>query len=210
MNIKRIFIAGCGRSGTTLLCNYMFAYNDTFVLPFEAPSDYLYRYDSFLKNKDWVRNFVVKRTYECHSTLHTLPEDIHLIYVVRHPFDCLTSYIGSSKDFHISIERWKQEFAALQSLKKNQVDRKITYVKYEDIIFNTNEIQNRIGRDLKLESKIKFEELNIVGIESKPHSLSIFKWKNNQNFKNYLIDVYSKNKEDFLKFSDIFQYNLEI
>ena len=60
---------------------------------------------------------------------------VELIYCVRHPFDVLTSTHPATKHirkYHITYERWESEYNAFLALRKNQIQREIFILKYED------------------------------------------------------------------------------
>ena len=137
------FIAGCARSGTSLLKQLMAAFDDTAVCPRERTIWH------FLEMADRQETtLVVKRTAECHRELHRLPADVDLIYCVRHPYDCLTSSHPQTlhlRPFHVTRERWFAEREALARLRHEQPQRPITVVRYEDLVTRPDDVQATIA-----------------------------------------------------------------
>lgn len=138
------FIAGCGRSGTTLIRDLMGCFEDTYVYTEgaygEAP------FSSFSKIFCPESNVVIKRTGECWRTLASLPDDIGLIYCVRHPFDVLTSTHPLTKHlrrFHITFDRWTMEYDAWHTLRKKQPNPKVFILKYEELIAEPDVVQTQ-------------------------------------------------------------------
>ncbi|TIT76575.1 MAG: sulfotransferase [Mesorhizobium sp.] len=176
---KKIFIAGCARSGTTLTQRLMGCFEDTFVHRAEAKYtqlDMLDRPES---------NLVVKRTERGHAHLTRLPSAIGLIYCVRHPFDVLTSSHPESRAerrFHVTSERWLAEYEALLRLRKAQPHRAIIYVRYEDTIARPDEVQERIGRAFGLRPRILFSEDPGNPIRA----TSLQKWERNEEYLAYI------------------------
>src|SRR3990167_10618248 len=90
---------------------------------------------------------------DTHLSLHEIPSDIALIYSIRDPLDTLTSHHPDFPDrkFYVSMERWAAELAALRKLRASQPFRKITYVRYCDLVRESDIVQQRIATDLGLE-----------------------------------------------------------
>lgn len=176
---RKIFIAGCARSGTTLTQRLMGCFEDTFVHRAEAKYTQL---DMLDRSES---NLVVKRTDRGHMHLAKLPAAIGLIYCVRHPFDVLTSSHPESRAerrFHVTSERWLAEYEALLRLRKAQPERAIVYVRYEDMIARPDEVQERIARAFDLRPRIRFSEDagNLI------RATSLKKWERNEEYLAYL------------------------
>src|SRR5688572_18571719 len=180
----KIFIAGCGRSGTTLIRDLMGCFHNTYVL-----NEGEYGESSFSRFSDISHSeshAVIKRTGECWKTLPILPNDIELMYCVRHPFDVMTSIHPFTKHlrrFHITYERWEAEYNALKTLQKSQLYRSIFILKYEELVHNPNLIQEKIVDHFGLNIKHHFNEDNL-GIHI--FSDSIDKWKRDSGLMDYL------------------------
>src|SRR5688572_3229556 len=115
---KKLFIAGCGRSGTSLIRDLMNCFENTVVLMEQPYGEANFTF--FNDSASAGENQVIKRSGDSWKTLASLPEDVELIYCVRHPFDTLTSAHPLTRDlrqFHITEERWMSEYKALQALR---------------------------------------------------------------------------------------------
>jgi Sulfotransferase family len=176
---NRIFIAGCARSGTTLTLRLMDCFNDTFVYPPEA------RYPMLDMLDRPESNLVVKRASRSYASLAKLPAVIGLIYCVRHPFDVLTSshpQTAKLRRFHVTPERWLDEYDALVRLRKAQPHRQILYVRYEDLIGEPDAVQERIAPSFRLAPRIRFSE----DPNNPIRATSLRKWERNEEFLTYL------------------------
>ncbi|MBI5932731.1 MAG: hypothetical protein HY867_03400 [Chloroflexi bacterium] len=178
-----IFIAGCGRSGTNLVRDLMACFKDTFVLaegPYgESPVS---RFHSLSREES---NLVIKRTGETWKTLASLPENVGLIYCLRHPFDVLTSSHPATRhlrEFHISPQRWESEYLALKALRIAQPNRPIFFLKYERLIHDADAMQRELEERFQLVSKYRFSE---DPFGNKPHTDSFEKWRNQPEFGAY-------------------------
>ncbi|WP_292068409.1 sulfotransferase [Mesorhizobium sp.] len=198
---NKIFIAGCARSGTTLTQRLMRCFEDTFVHRAEAKHTQL----DMLDRPE--ANLVVKRTERGHVHLAKLPSAVGLIYCVRHPFDVLTSSHPESRGerrFHVTPERWLAEYSALLRLRKAQPGRVITYVRYEDMIAQSDAVQERIARAFGLKPRIRFSEDPSNPI--RPTSLK--KWERNEEFRTYLHTLPPTFLARLKEFCDEFGYDM--
>lgn len=178
---RLVFIAGCARSGTSLLKQLMAVFGDTAVFPRERPVWH------FLEMADRPEStLVVKRTAECHRSLHRLPKDVHLVYCVRHPFDCITSAHPQTvhlRPYHVTRDRWIAEHDAVHRLRGAQPGRRITVVRYEDLVTRPDDVQAAIAQDVGLEAEATFLN-NPLGVEIRPASLE--KWRERPELRRYL------------------------
>jgi len=201
-----IFIAGCGRSGTSLIRDLMKAYDDTDVIIDEPNGE-----SSFLRFADIPHlktNVVIKRKGDSWKTLSTLPSDIGLIYCIRHPFDSLTSthpLTRHLRKFHITPERWMSEYKALQALKIHQPERKIFFLRYEDLVKEPDHTQKRISEYFGLIPTSLFTQ-NSENIEI--FSSSIKKWNNNFEYQAYLQSIPDHCKALMRNFCQEFEYSI--
>lgn len=215
----RIFIAGCSRSGTTLLLSMMKCFDDTHVVFSEHPASY------FRKLRNGQRVHVIKRTYRCWKMLHKIPLSVKIIYVVRHPFDVLTSKHPSfDKLFFTEFKTWTDEFHGFEKLSKVRTSQRDLYVvRYEDLVRKPNEIQNQISEiwNLRISAPFaqfheilknyKFDEeelqqLNALSGIRPPDLSSVYKWKKNNENHEYLQELITRSKGKILSFLDRFGY----
>lgn len=202
----KIFIAGCGRSGTTLTRDLFNCFEDTFVLVEglygEAPVS---RFASLTRPES---HLVIKRTGECWQTLAALPDDVELLYCVRHPFDTLTSTHPLSKHlrrFHIDADRWKSEYLALRALRTSQPQRRIFILQYEDLVQNPDASQEQIAAHFGLIPTHRFSA-NVLGIQISTDSIE--KWTRNREFAVYLETIPFPYRRLMWEFCDEFGYEL--
>ncbi|MFM8290462.1 MAG: sulfotransferase [Planctomycetia bacterium] len=178
---RLVFIAGCARSGTSLLKQLMAVFDDTAVYPRERTVWH------FLEMADAPEaTLVVKRTADCHRSLHRLPAAVDLVYCVRHPYDCLTSthpLTSHLRPYHVTRDRWFAEYAALHRLQAGQPHRRITYVRYEDLVARPDDVQAAIAADLGLTAAGSFSR-NPLGIEILPASVE--KWRTRPALRDHL------------------------
>jgi hypothetical protein len=141
---KRIFIMGCGRSGTWLLTALMSTYADTAVYPHEIPVQ------NFGLITTEGSTLVLKREWQSYQKIEEIPASINIAYIVRHPFDVLTSHNPiSGLRFHIDPHRWLGEMLALQYLVDTQRGG-TTIVRYEDLVANPKDVQARLASSFGL------------------------------------------------------------
>ena len=176
---KRIFIAGCARSGTTLSRRLMACFDDIYVHTDEAP------YRALVELDRPEVNLVVKRTYESHKDIEHLPASMGLIYCVRHPFDVLTSSHPETvnlRPFHVTTERWEAEYDGLMRLRKAQPERAVFYLRYEELIAEPDIVQARIARSFGLSPVTLFSR----DADNPIRATSLRKWERNEEFRIYL------------------------
>jgi hypothetical protein len=141
---KRIFVMGCGRSGTWLLTALMSTYAETAVYPHEIPVQ------NFGLITTEGSTLVLKRDWQSYRTIEKIPASINIACIVRHPFDVLTSHNpNTGVRFHIDPDRWLGEMLALQYL----VDTGrggTAIVRYEDLVANPSDVQARLASSFGL------------------------------------------------------------
>jgi hypothetical protein len=178
---RLIFIAGCARSGTSLLKRLMECFDDTAVFPRERTC-----WHFFDMAHHGESSLVVKRTADCHRTLHQLPACVDLIYCVRHPYDCLTSTHPDTKEerlFHVTRQRWLDEDDAWLRLGRCQPSRRTAVVRYEDLVRRPDDVQAALADALRLPIRLPFSR-NGAGIEIHPDSLE--KWRRQAGMQEYI------------------------
>lgn len=196
----QIFIAGCGRSGTTLTRNLLRCFDDVTVYPGEADVS------QFELMAEASGHLVVKRRWDSYLKLPRLPLDVRLIYCVRHPFDVLTSSNPATahlRTYHITIERWQAEFEALRELRLKQPHRPIYYCRYEDLVRVPDEMQVRLVHHFGLRPHTRFSKApgNV------PHLNSLRKWERNETYRGYLAQLSTGFRSQLRSFCDMFDYD---
>jgi hypothetical protein len=177
----RIFIAGCARSGTSLTRSLMKSFSDLYVFDSEAKIE---KFEELAQSRP-EPHLVVKRTATSWRSLAELPASIGLLYCVRHPFDVLTSVHPETKDvrrFHVTPERWRDEYEALLALRARQPRRSICQLKYEELIAKPDAVQQEIARHFGLVPSRAFSADPANPIRA----TSLRKWEHNAEYAEYL------------------------
>jgi Sulfotransferase family len=154
--IERIFVMGCGRSGTWLLTGLLSTFKDTCVVAKEVPIEF------FAQLSTTGKTLVLKRNNVAFERLWQMPARIKVVYAIRHPYDVLTSHNPTSaQTYHIDIKRWLAEIAALRlALEIGRKD--FCIVRYEDMVTDAERVQRKIAEELGLEAGTSVENLAIV------------------------------------------------
>lgn len=198
---RLVFIAGCARSGTSLLKQLMAVFPDTEVFPKERTVWHFRE----MRGAE-ASNLVVKRTSECHRSLHRLPNEVDLVYCVRHPYDCLTSshpLTSHLRHFHVTRDRWFAEYDALRRLRFSQPDRRITFVRYEDLVSRPDDVQADLAAGLSLVTAGSFSR-NPLGIDIRPASVA--KWRDRPELRRHLAELDAAWHAAIARFCDEFAY----
>lgn len=165
---RRILVMGCGRSGTWLLTQIMSTFLDADVVCKELACEYF----GLLTTSCSV--LVLKRDHLAYQRIEKIPECIEIAYIIRHPFDVLTSHLPKSRrPYHILPDRWLGEMGALRHLTDS--DRKLTkVVRYEDLVSRPVDAQEELGSFFSLRIGVPAEQLYTVSnnsAESTAHRL---------------------------------------
>ena len=151
--INMIYVMGCGRSGTWLLTALMTTYEDLFVLAKELAIEHFGLYQTT------ASTLVIKRNCDSYLFVERIPSQIKIIYIIRHPYDVLTSHNPvTGKKYHIDPERWLGEMLALQFL----IDSKrpnTQIIRYEDMVLNPDLVQVEIATFFGLSIKDPVENI---------------------------------------------------
>jgi hypothetical protein len=155
-DFQRIYVMGCGRSGTWLLTGLFTTYSDVEIIMKELSVEH---FGLFTTKK---KALLLKRDHAAHMRIDTVPEGIEIVYVIRHPFDVLTSHIpGFNATYHIHPYRWLNEMLSLQYLLDSKRAHTLI-IKYEDLVQNPHKNQSLIAEKLKLEISHPVEMLDRV------------------------------------------------
>jgi hypothetical protein len=151
--IGRIFVMGCGRSGTWLLTALMSTFRDTCVVAKEAPVEL------FAKLTTTGKTLVLKRNNVAFQRILQIPNRIKIAYIIRHPYDVLTSHNPTSeRTYHIDSERWLGEMTALRTILE-MGEKHIFVVRYEDLVADAGEVQRKLGDKFGLDIGSSIEHL---------------------------------------------------
>lgn len=141
---RRIYVMGCGRSGTWLLTSLLATFVDVEIVPSEVPVE-----DFGLLATD-RSVLILKRHHGAYERIETIPDAIEIAMIVRHPFAVLTSHNPTtSLEYHISPHRWLGEMLALQYLLDARRPR-TTILRYEDLATSPDIVQARLADETEL------------------------------------------------------------
>ncbi len=152
---QRVFIAGCGRSGTWFALGIMATFAG--VLPVYQERHFGH-FAMLLERPEPVH--VVKRNHDARYALLEIPEEISLLYMVRDPRDVLTSSHLTTTNY-ISIERWEEETHSLQALLASG-RRNLHVIRFEDLAQDAAATQARLAAALGLTSTLAANRFNEV------------------------------------------------
>jgi hypothetical protein len=146
--LNRIFVMGCGRSGTWLVTGVMSTFADVCVVGQEVPVE------TFGILSSTQSTLVLKRAHNSFARIREVPDEIGIAYVIRHPFDVLTSHHPNHlRRFHIRPERWLGEMMALQYLMRTKRTR-TKIVRYEDLVRDPTAVQGALGKAFELKASV--------------------------------------------------------
>jgi hypothetical protein len=213
--LKRVFVMGCGRSGTWLLLSLMFTFEDTAVLPREVPVQ------TFGLVSTSAANLVLKREWKSYYSADSISENIWLLYIVRHPYDVLTSFNPvTGLRFHISPARWLVEMSALRALLERR-RKSLIVVRYEDLVSDPKKMQDYLASALGM--TIKTDPENVISNCDLPqeavdamHGLrkidnrAVGRYRNNEEHVRYLKSIQPRISEALDWTSENFRYDLDL
>ena len=208
----RIYILGCGRSGTWLTLAMMGGFKDVHVAPEER------HYGHFARLVDQPEGVhVVKRTHSAHALMTRIPQAIHLLYVLRDPRDVLTSSHHDT-EFYISLERWSAEMASLEAVLETGRPG-LVVTRFEDLITQPLQEQARIAEAFNLEidwpadrfnERFKAEDIVYKGMHGlrPPDPSVIGRWRTDARKRAYLDTVREPVQVRFTRLADRFGYDI--
>jgi hypothetical protein len=148
--LRRVFVMGCGRSGTWLLAAVMTTFHDTTVAYSELSVEHF-----GLLSPD-SSTLVLKRAWHSHMRVEDVPQRIGIAYIVRHPYDVLTSHNpATGRAYHVMPQTWLMEMNSLQYMvHARRANTKI--IRYEDLVSEPDDIQASLGSffHLKISSSV--------------------------------------------------------
>lgn len=214
-SIKRIYIMGCARSGTWLLTALLSTFDDLVIFPRELGVENFGLYSTTKST------LVIKRNNVAWNNIQNIPNEIQIVYIVRHPFDVLTSYNKTTNNkYHVDLGRWIDEVAALKILMKKKLLR-FQIIRYEDLVKSPEAIQLKLAQTFQL--NILYPPNNFVNTFKGPreairamHSLRPFDEGSVDNYKKssekieYLKGILSMAKSDLEWFAIEFAYDISL
>jgi hypothetical protein len=190
--LRRIYVMGCGRSGTWLLTHVMGTFFDVELVRRELPVEYF-----GLLSTD-LPVLVLKRDRHAYQWAQQIPSSVEIAYIVRHPYDVLTSQLpGSQRPYHILPERWVGELTALRQLVVSK-RKMIKIIRYEDLVSHPIASQKSLGGFFGLKVRVPIEAFFTASnnpTESPLHrsrkidTSSIGKYKREQAKLSYLAQI---------------------
>lgn len=203
---NRIYILGCGRSGTYLLTSLMECFHDTAVLIEEVP------YGRFARFLGPERTHVLKRDAVAQYTIGLIPASISLLYIIRFPLDILVSR-HLNNDFYIKPDHWRREIAMLR-----RIHKEVKVVRYEDLVSEPDKVQQRLAQDFGVEPQrpfSKFDQNLKVGnlIARSMHGVrplsasSVGRWRDSE-LKKYCKSLWPGIEDDVAWVCETFGYEL--
>jgi hypothetical protein len=149
---RRLYLMGCGRSGTWLATALLATFNDIDVVAQELP---VVTFGHLLTDK---KILLLKRNYFSFATVEKIPDSIEILWVLRHPFDVLTSANPlTDRKYHILPDRWLGEMLALQYLFDSK-RQNVRVLRYEDMVQRPVEVQKEIADHYGLSVACSFED----------------------------------------------------
>lgn len=208
----RVFLTGCGRSGTWLLTAMLNCIPDIRNAERETPLG------AFLEMPNEPMIHLVKRPHDAYKHFDKIPPEIKVIHVVRHPFDVLCSRHRETERF-ISLERLEAEHAAYFAHLENRPNT--LTVKYEDIVRHPDLVQKAVESVLNVRSALPFQDFYRNAdmadyIVEAMHGLrpldatSLHAWRGKDDDKSYLREQVTQSDGTLEKFAAAFDYDLTI
>lgn len=211
---QRAYLTGCGRSGTWLLTAILSSLETLRISDGECQ----------LGEFAWMPNLpetqLVKRAHDAYLYFYSVPEDIKIIHVVRHPFDVLVSTHLAKKNL-ITLENLEAEHKAFFSKLQNRKNTLV--VKYEDIVKNVEEVQTEIESFLNLKSQHPFKDFHMYAhthlsdlVMKSMHGLRpldpsrLSSWKNSESELEFLRNLIKDSDGTLAQFAEHFDYEIDI
>jgi hypothetical protein len=209
---RGIYVQGCARSGNTLmreLCVAGFAGAEALPLPGNrSECSFEFMVASLARSRAAGTVLVASRNRDASlamdgALLRAHPE-VNVVWMLRHPFDVLTSFHGSEPDrFYVSPERM---IASLDLHEEFRHEPQVLTLRYEDLILQPQQTQGAIAAAFALEPARSFVECHphfTTGAKSVValHSIrpldagSIGRWRRNSKHLEYLRGVLQAHPE---------------
>jgi hypothetical protein len=185
-----IFIAGCARSGTSVVRGLMECFKGVYAhggytSEEEEHATAFEQVAGWWRFTRWRRHLVLKRKNTSHLTLPDLRPDVELLYCVRHPLDVLTSSHPRTKHerpFHVTPERWRSEYDSWRRFREKQPQRRAFVLRYESLINDPDSVQQQIAQHFGLVPKASFTDNPSKVLLS---SNSLMRWQRDRSLVPY-------------------------
>ena len=215
----RIFIAGCPRSGTTLLLNMMRCFEDAHVDLVERTVKHF----TLLDRPE--HTIVLKRTGDCWKYIATVPPSIDILYLVRNPFDVLTSkHPLDPKEYFVDFDYWLNEFRAYQQLQSARENAgRLLILRYEDLVSQPARVQQLIQNTWNLTpaaDNVGFDRVDTLAHDDQPSrfqaalggvrppdTASVEKWRHDPRKRQHIIELIRQHPRELAAFLDTFGYS---
>lgn len=209
---QRVFVTGCGRSGTWLMASMLHCIPEIRKAEQESPLG------AFLEMPDEPKIHFVKRTHDAYKYFDRIPADIKVIHVIRHPYDVLCSRHRETEKY-ISLSRLEAEHAACFTHLKDRPNTLI--VKYEDLVLHPSDIQSETEGFLGVKSATPFSEFYRSatmneGVADAMHGIrpldrsALHRWKKNAEDRTYLRDLVKQSDGTLERFALNWNYDLSL
>jgi hypothetical protein len=153
---RRIYVMGCGRSGTWLLTHVMATFADVEVVRKELPFEF---FGLMVPSRSVL---LLKRDHLAFRRIEQIPDSIEIAYIVRHPFDVLTSHLPDSRrPYHILPERWLGEMTALRFLWDSR-RKNAKIIRYEDLVTSPRQVQIELANFFQFLVGVSIDDLYTI------------------------------------------------
>jgi len=144
-HVNRVFVMGCGRSGTWLAYSLLSMAQDAYFTFEEVDVG------RFARIRSRKAHHLLKRNSKSFEAAHSIPTSVGILWLVRHPFDVLTSqHPGKGqRQFHIHPQRWNGEMDALRKFHESGRPNGMV-IRYEDLVNDPERIVSEIAATFSL------------------------------------------------------------
>jgi tetratricopeptide (TPR) repeat protein len=208
----RVFLSGCGRSGTWLLMAMLQGIEGMQTAPGEQP------FGAFLDLPNDEAIHLVKRQHNAYLHFDKIPQGVKVIHVIRHPFDVLMSaHRGTAH--HITLDRLEGEHSAYFQHLADRPDTCV--VRFEDMVHTPDAVQSRIEAFLGVKSSRRFEDFYKHAdlgdeIVEAMHGLrpldktSLHRWRGDREAEGFLRQKVANSTGVLTRFAQAFDYDLDL
>ena len=178
VNISRIHIIGCSRSGTTMLHYSMVAFEnmilhnkETSVWGYPSIKESFQLFKSHIDSKKGKTFLVTKREryWYLHEYITKIlffikKNNIYVINLIRHPLDVMTSrHRLDTKEYYVEPDFWNASIEAADFLMRSLGDypNKLT-IKFEDVVMHPERIEQLFTERIGLQKKREVKSLRML------------------------------------------------